>query len=141
MNKKLVIAIIIILIIIIAIVCIFNLNPKNKENTIVTGETLENINTVEDSKNHTNSNSLLEVSNETENTIKETNTIENESSKQNSNNTDIPKGTVNLSIKLLRLPHFEVELSLKYPAQGSVIASNTMPKKVMTPAQMGSIFK
>lgn len=87
MNKKLLIAIIIILIIIIALVCIFNLKPRNKENTIATGETLESTNTIEDSKNNTTSNSLLEVSNETENTIKETNTIESESNNDNSNNT------------------------------------------------------
>ena len=88
MNKKLLIAIIIILIIIIALVCIFNLKPRNKESTIATGETLESTNTIEDSENNTTSNSLLEVSNKAENTIKETDTIENESSKDNSNNTD-----------------------------------------------------
>ena len=88
MNKKLLIAIILILIIIITIVCIFNLKPRNKENTIATGETLESTNTIEDSENNTTSNSLLEVSNKAENTIKETNTIENESSEKISNNTD-----------------------------------------------------
>lgn len=86
MNKKLLIAIIIILIIIIALVCIFNLKPRNKESTIATGETLESTNTIEDSENNTTSNSLLEVSNKAENTIKETNTIESGSNNDNNNN-------------------------------------------------------